>query len=92
MIAQQHAVQGHLHNVTCASYKHVMLEAMQMQKQTMQSLCMQNALDLLGTMQRKSTGQSTNTKTRKLVKVQATSSKSEAKLKKTPTAKTKKKA
>jgi hypothetical protein len=92
MIAQQHAVQGHLHNVTCASYKHVMLEAMQMQKQTMQSLCMQNALDLLGTMQRKSTGQSTNTKTRKLVKVQATSSKSEAKLKKTPAAKTKKKA
>ncbi len=53
---------------------------------------MQNALDLLGTMQRKSTGQSTNTKTRKLVKVQATSSKSEAKLKKTPAAKTKKKA
>ena len=51
MISQQHAVQGHLHNVTCASYKHVMLEAIQMQKQTMQNLCMQNALDLLGIMQ-----------------------------------------
>jgi hypothetical protein len=81
MIAQQHTVQSHLHNVTCASYKHVMLEAMQMQKQTMQNLCMQNALDLLGTMQRKSTAQSTNTKTRKLVKVQA-ASKSDDKLKK----------
>ena len=91
MIAQQHAVQGHLHNVTCASYKHVMLEAMQMQKQTMQSLCMQNALDLLGTMQRKSTDQSTNTKTRKLVKIQATSSQSKSD-KKRPAAKTKKKA
>jgi hypothetical protein len=54
---------------------------MQMQKQTMQNLCMQNALDLLGTMQRKSTAQSTNTKTRKLVKVQA-ASKSDDKLKK----------
>ena len=91
MIAQQHAVQGHLHNVTCASYKHVMLEAMQMQKQTMQSLCMQNALHLLGTMQRKSTDQSTNTKTRKLVKIQATSSQSKSD-KKRPAAKTKKKA
>ena len=50
-------------------------------KQTMQSLCMQNALDLLGTMQRKSTAQTINTKTRKLVKVQATS-KSDDKLKK----------
>jgi hypothetical protein len=68
-----------------------MLEAMQMQKQTMQSLCMQNALDLLGTMQRKSTDQSTNTKTRKLVKIQATSSQSKSD-KKRPAAKTKKKA
>jgi len=90
MISQQHAVQGHLHNVTCASYKHVMLEAIQMQKQTMQNLCMQNALDLLGTMQRKSTAQTISTKTRKLVKVQATS-KSDDKLKK-KSAKTKKKA
>merc|ERR1712205_198292 len=90
MISQQHAVQGHLHNVTCSSYKHVVLEAMQMQKQTMQSLCMQNALDLLGTMQRKSTAQTINTKTRKLVKVQATS-KSDDRLKK-KSAKTKKKA
>ena len=88
MISQQHAVQGHLHNVTCSSYKHVMLEAMQ--KQTMQSLCMQNALDLLGTMQRKSTAQTINTKTRKLVKVQATS-KSDDRLKK-KSVKTKKKA
>ena len=90
MISQQHSVQGHLHNVTCASYKHVMLEAIQMQKQTMQNLCMQNALDLLGTMQRKSTAQTINTKTRKLVKVQATS-KSDDKLKK-KSVKTKKKA
>ena len=77
MISQQHAVQGHLHTL-CASYKHVMLEAMQIQKQTVQFVC--KCFRSNGTMQRKSTAQTINTKTRKLVKVQAI--KSDDKLKK----------
>ena len=51
---------------------------------------MQNALDLIGTMKRKCTAQTINTKNHKLVKDQATS-KSDDKLKK-KSAKTKKKA
>ena len=53
MITQQHALQAHLHTVTCHAYKHVMLDAMLLQKKTMQTLCMQNALELVGTMKRK---------------------------------------
>ena len=35
------------------AYKHVMLDAMLLQKKTMQTVCMQNALELVGTMKRK---------------------------------------
>ena len=44
-----------MHTQTCSAYKHIMLEAMQMQKSQMQKLCMENALDLIGTMKRKET-------------------------------------
>ena len=57
MVSQQNAVHAHLHNVTSQTYTHVMLEAMQLQKQQMQKLCMENALQLLGTMKRKNVTQ-----------------------------------
>ena len=60
MMTQQHALQAHLHTVTCNAYKHVMLDAMLLQKKTMQTLCMQNALELIGTMKRKDTAQKTS--------------------------------
>lgn len=60
MMTQQHALQAHLHSVTCHAYKHVMLDAMLLQKKTMQTLCMQNALELIGTMKRKDTAQKTS--------------------------------
>ena len=37
-----------------------MLDAMLLQKKTMQTLCMQNALELIGTMKRKDTAQKTS--------------------------------
>ena len=53
MVSQQNAVHAHMHTVTAQTYTHVMLEAMQLQQQHMQKLCMDNALQLLGTMKRK---------------------------------------
>ena len=82
MISQQHAVQGHLHNVTCASYKHVMLEAMQMQKSQMQKLCMENALDLIGTMKRKETSTKQFTQTKSTSSTQKVSSNVDKKMNK----------
>ena len=46
-----------MHTVTAQTYTHVMLEAMQLQQQHMQKLCMDNALQLLGTMKRKNVTQ-----------------------------------
>ena len=57
MVSQQNAVHAHMHTVTAQTYTHVMLEAMQLQKQQMQKLCMENALQLLGTMKRKNVTQ-----------------------------------
>ena len=57
MVSQQNAVHAHMHTVTAQTYTHVMLEAMQLQQQQMQKLCMDNALQLLGTMKRKNVTQ-----------------------------------
>ena len=82
MMTLQNAVQAHMHTQTCSAYKHIMLEAMQMQKSQMQKLCMENALDLIGTMKRKETSTKQFTQTKSTSSTQKVSSNVDKKMNK----------